>query len=66
MFIDDNDDDDNCSTDEDLDDDDDDDIYVEREQIFGLDHSLYEYHKALNTNKSGRNNPIVHERFTGW
>ena len=66
----DEDDDGNCSTDEDIEDDDDDDddkeddINLEQEQIFGLDHSLYEYHKTLNSFSNGKNH-IINERFTG-
>ena len=58
------DDDSDSSENEDDDDDDDDDMIVEHEQIFGLDYSLYEYHKSLHNGK-GTRNPIVHERFTG-
>ena len=58
------DDDSDSSENEDDDDDDDDDMNVEHEQIFGLDYSLYEYHKSLHNGK-GTRNPIVHERFTG-
>ena len=63
-------DDDICSSDEgsivDGDEDGEDNCHLntERDQIFGPDHSLYEYHKTLKNSKLCRN-PIVRERFTG-